>query len=151
MLSCVIYICIYIYIKRIVCSHVYQYVHYVAACVASNMRLLQRQRRNTRDQVIKNDVEKKRPSISYTLGREYRVAENRYLRLLFTCEDRLCANLRVYGQSMNKSTSLSPDVTGQLWWRHDTSQKRPSLAAMTKWTIDDYFQYICVFRSWNSM
>ena len=33
--------------------------------------------------------------ISYTLSREYRVARYRYSRLLFTSEDRLCANLRV--------------------------------------------------------
>ena len=39
--------------------------------------------------------------ISYTLGREYRVMRNRYSRLLFTSEDRLCANLRVQGQSTN--------------------------------------------------
>ena len=31
--------------------------------------------------------------ISYTLSREYRVVRNRYSRLLFTSEDRLCANL----------------------------------------------------------
>ena len=32
---------------------------------------------------------------SYTLGREYPVMRNRYSRLLFTSEDRLCANLHV--------------------------------------------------------
>ena len=32
---------------------------------------------------------------SYTLSREYRVVRIRYPRLLFTSEDRLCANLRV--------------------------------------------------------
>ena len=32
--------------------------------------------------------------ISQTLNREYMV-RNKYSRLLFTCEDRLCANLRV--------------------------------------------------------
>ena len=36
--------------------------------------------------------------ISYTLSREYRVARYRYSRLLFTSEDRLCANLRVQWQ-----------------------------------------------------
>ena len=35
---------------------------------------------------------------SYTLSREYRVARYRYSRLLFTSEDRLCANLRVQWQ-----------------------------------------------------
>ena len=39
--------------------------------------------------------------ISHTLGREYRVMRNRYSRLLFTSEDRLCANLRVQEQSTN--------------------------------------------------
>ena len=34
-------------------------------------------------------------TFSYTLSREYRVVRNRYSRLLFTSEDRLCANLRV--------------------------------------------------------
>ena len=35
---------------------------------------------------------------SYTLSREYRVARYRYSRLLFTSEDRLCANLLVQWQ-----------------------------------------------------
>ena len=42
--------------------------------------------------------------ISYTLGREYRVMSNRYSRLLFTSEDRLCANLRVQEQSTNMTS-----------------------------------------------
>ena len=33
-------------------------------------------------------------TFSNTLSREYRVVRNRYSRLLFTSEDRLCANLR---------------------------------------------------------
>ena len=40
-------------------------------------------------------------SISYTLSREYRVARNRYSRLLFTSEDRFCANSHVQEQSTN--------------------------------------------------
>ena len=36
--------------------------------------------------------------ISYTLRREYRVVINRNSRLLFTSENRLCANLRVKEQ-----------------------------------------------------
>ena len=36
--------------------------------------------------------------VSYTLSREYRVARCRYSRLLFTSEDRFCANLRVQWQ-----------------------------------------------------
>ena len=35
-------------------------------------------------------------AISYRLSREYRVAGKRYLRLLFTSEDRMYANLRVH-------------------------------------------------------
>ena len=38
---------------------------------------------------------------SYTLSREYRVARNRYSRLLFTSEDHFCPNLRVQEQSTN--------------------------------------------------
>ena len=33
--------------------------------------------------------------LSYTLSREFRVVEYRYSRLLFTSEDRFCADLRV--------------------------------------------------------
>ena len=42
--------------------------------------------------------------ISYTLSREYRVVRSRYSRLLFTSEDRLCANLRVQEQSTNMTS-----------------------------------------------
>ena len=42
--------------------------------------------------------------ISYTLGREYRVIRNRYSRLLFTSEDRLCANLHVREPSTNMTS-----------------------------------------------
>ena len=42
--------------------------------------------------------------ISYTLGHEYQVIRNRYSRLLFTSEDRLCANLRVQKQSTNMTS-----------------------------------------------
>ena len=43
-------------------------------------------------------------SQSYTLGREYWVMRNRYSRLLFTSEDRLCANLRVQEQSTSMTS-----------------------------------------------
>ena len=43
-------------------------------------------------------------SFSYTLGREYREMRNRYSRLLFTSEDRLCANLHVQEQSTNMTS-----------------------------------------------
>ena len=56
--------------------------------------------------------------LSYTLGCEYRVMRNRYSRLLFTSEDRICANLRVQEQSTN--------MTSQCYyisfaWRHRTT------------------------------
>ena len=80
---------------------------------------------------------------SYTLGREYRVMRNRYSRLLFASEDRLCANLRVQEQSTNMTSQCmylafawrhrSTVVTS--WW----SQKRPSLATISKWAIYYYF------------
>ena len=41
---------------------------------------------------------------SYTLSREYRVTRNRYSRLLFTREDRLCTKLHVQGQSVNMTS-----------------------------------------------
>ena len=41
---------------------------------------------------------------SYTLSREYRVVRNRYSRLLFTSEDRFCANLRVQEQSTSMTS-----------------------------------------------
>ena len=41
---------------------------------------------------------------SYTLSREYRVARNRYSRLLFTGEDRFCANLHVQQQLTNMTS-----------------------------------------------
>ena len=43
-------------------------------------------------------------TISYTLGREYREKRNWYLRLLFTSEDRLYADLRVREQSTNMTS-----------------------------------------------
>ena len=43
-------------------------------------------------------------TISYTLSREYRVMRNRYSWLLFTSEDRLCANLRVQEQLTNMTS-----------------------------------------------
>ena len=53
--------------------------------------------------------------ISYTLGREYRVMRNRYSRLLFTSEDRLCANLRVQEQSRNMTSQCQYLAFA---WRH---------------------------------
>ena len=44
------------------------------------------------------------PCFSYTLSREYRVVRSWYSRLLFTSEDRLCANLRVQEQSTNMTS-----------------------------------------------
>ena len=40
-------------------------------------------------------------TFSYTLSREYRVVRDRYSRLLFTSEDRLCANLLLQEQPTN--------------------------------------------------
>ena len=45
-----------------------------------------------------------RKYFTYTLSREYRLVRNRYSRLLFTSEDRLCANLRVHEQSRNMTS-----------------------------------------------
>ena len=53
-----------------------------------------------------------RTAISYTLSREYRVVRNRYSRLLFTSEDRLCANLRVQEQSTNMTSQCQYPAFG---------------------------------------
>ena len=67
-------------------------------------------------------------SISYTLGREYRVMRNRYSRLLFTSEDRLCAICACKNNRWiwrhNASISRSRDVTDQLWWRHNVKSEK---------------------------
>ena len=62
------------------------------------------------------------------LSREYRVVRNRYSRLFFASEDRLCAHLRVQEQSTNMtshaSTPRSRDATDQLWWRHNAKSTK---------------------------
>ena len=71
-------------------------------------------------------------SISYMLSREYRVARNRYSRLLFTSEDRfapicVCSNdQRIWGH--NAGAVRSCDVTDQLWWRHNTKSEKAVLS-----------------------
>ena len=52
---------------------------------------------------------------SYTLSREYRVVRYRYSRLLFTSEDRLCANLRVQEQSTHMTSQCQCPTFA---WRH---------------------------------
>ena len=54
-------------------------------------------------------------TISYTPSREYRVVRYRYSRLLFTSEDRLCANLRVQEQSTNMTSQCQCPTFA---WRH---------------------------------
>ena len=54
-------------------------------------------------------------SFSYTLSREYRVVRYRYSRLLFTSEDRLCANLHVQEQSTNMTSQCQCPTFA---WRH---------------------------------
>ena len=53
--------------------------------------------------------------ISYTLNREYRVAGNRYSRMLFTSEDRFHSNLNVQEQSTNMTSQC---MYLALAWRH---------------------------------
>ena len=52
---------------------------------------------------------------SYTLSRDYRVMRYRYSRLLFTSEDRICANLRVQEQSTNMTSQYQCPTFA---WRH---------------------------------
>ena len=68
--------------------------------------------------------------ISYTLSHEYRVVSNRYSRLLFTSEDRLCANLCVHNWRIWRHNACSPrshDVTDQLWWRYNAKSDREAI------------------------
>ena len=91
---------------------------------------------------------------SYALSREYRVAGFRYSRLVFTSEDRLCANLNVQWQSMNMTKAVSSvRVTSQVNCGDVTmlSQKGPSLATMAKSAIDNCFWRNYVFRTYNSV
>ena len=54
----------------------------------------------------------------YTLSSEYRVVRNRYSWLLFTSEDRLCANLRVQEQLGNMTSQCQCPTFA---WRHRTT------------------------------
>ena len=79
--------------------------------------------------------------LSYTLSREYRVMRYRYSRLLFTSEDRLCANLRVQEQSTNMTSQCQCPTFA---WRHRSTvkilnQKRLFLATMAKSALDNCF------------
>ena len=67
----------------------------------------------------------------YMLGRENRVTRNRYSPLLFPAPICACKNNRRTWHH-NASISHSHDATM-------LSQKRPSLAAIAKWAIDDCF------------
>ena len=82
--------------------------------------------------------------ISYRLSREYRMVRNRYSRLLFTSEDRLCANVREQEQSMNITSQYQYShvcLTSRINCGDDTmlSQKIPSLGTMAKSAIGNYF------------
>ena len=82
--------------------------------------------------------------LSYTLSREYQVVRNRYSRLLFTSEDRICANLRVQrtiDEHVVKMPVARVCVTSQINYGDVTliSQKKLSLATMAKSTIDNGF------------
>ena len=61
---------------------------------------------------------------SYTLSREYRVVKNRYSRLLFTSEHRLCANLRVQEQSTNMTSQCQ--CLAFIWRHRSTVMTVPS-------------------------
>ena len=76
-------------------------------------------------------------TFSYSLSREYRVVRNRYSRLLFTSEDRLCANLRVQEQSTNMTSQYQyptftwPAPNHYLNWCCNS----------VNWTIESKFQW----------
>ena len=83
--------------------------------------------------------------ISYMLSCEYQVVRNRYSRLLFTSEDRFCANLCMPEHSTNMMSQCQYPTF--VWCHWSTvvsditklSQKRPSLVTMAKSAIDNCF------------
>ena len=61
---------------------------------------------------------------SYTLSHEYLLVKKRYSRLLFTSEDRRCANLRVQEQSTNMTSQcLYPTFAWRHWSTVSTSKE----------------------------
>ena len=68
---------------------------------------------------------------SYMVSREYRVVWNRCSRLLFTSEDRLCANfVRARKIDEYDVKMLAPRVravTDQLWWHHNATLEKTVL------------------------
>ena len=85
--------------------------------------------------------------ISYTLSREYRVVRNRYSRLLFTDEDRLCANLREQEYDV---TMPIPHVcmTSQINWRHNAKSEEIVLSYNGE-IVFSFSSLNCVFITWN--
>ena len=98
--------------------------------------------------MLKINIKKPGPSFniktSYKLSHEYRVKRNRYSWLLFTSEDRLCANLHVQEQLTNMTsqcqcfafawrhrsfvmTQIICDDTDHLWWRHNAKSEKTVL------------------------
>ena len=79
---------------------------------------------------------------SYTLSCEYWVAGYRYSRLLFTSEDRLCANLCNDNWQIrrhNASLSRSRDVTHQSGWRHNPQSEKTALDNKGEYTLGNSF------------
>ena len=68
---------------------------------------------------------------------------NRYSRLLFTSEDRLCADLGVQNNRWiwrhNASTLRSRDVTDQLWWRHNAKPNKMSRRHADNWSHPSHY------------
>ena len=69
--------------------------------------------------------------IAYMPNYKYQVVQNRYSRLLFTCEDCLCDNLCVQEQLTNMTiwhhncnSPCSRDITDQLWWHHNAKSEK---------------------------
>ena len=79
---------------------------------------------------------------SHMLSREYRVVRIRYSRLLFTSEDRSCANLCVQEKIDEYDVTMPVSrvrVTLQINCDDVTmfNSERPSVATMAKGAIDD--------------
>ena len=78
---------------------------------------------------------------SYTLSCEYRVVRNWYSQLLFTSEDRVCANLRVQEQSTNMTSQCQCLAFARSHKstviRHNINSEKTVISVTGKWAVDD--------------
>ena len=80
---------------------------------------------------------------SYMLSCEYRVLRNQYLHLLFTSEDRLCANLRMQEQSTNMTSQCQYPTLA--WCHRSTVVTSQCNAKSEKTILSDNYEIRVIF------